>query len=180
MLFAGPVLRLKVVAVAQDALVVDMKILIPRLFLTAALATGLVGLASAEEPKCHAPTGECDRQIRQMLAGRRYLGIEIADLRPGVTIKKVIPNSPAYRARLRAGDRLISINGKSVARASAGDFKALVADARPTGLVWLIIQRGGAFARVETQLEPYPKEYVQKVIANHLSQGHTATAGAQP
>ncbi len=157
-----------------------MKLLIPRLFVMVALATGLVGLASAEDPKCHAPTGECERQIRHMLAGRRYLGIEIADLRPGVTIKKVIPNSPAYRVGLKAGDRLISINGKSVVRASAGDFKALVADARPAGLVWLIIQRGGAFAKVETQLQPYPNEYVEKVIANHLSQSHTATAGAQP
>jgi predicted metalloprotease with PDZ domain len=142
----------------------------------------ILGVAAfaGEDGKCHAPTGECERMIRQMLAGRRYLGIEIADLRPGVTIKKVIPNGPGFRARLKAGDRLISINGKSVVRASAGDVKAILAATAPTGMVWMIVQRDGAFAKIETQLEPYPKAYVEKVIANHLSQSHTATAGAQP
>jgi predicted metalloprotease with PDZ domain len=145
-----------------------------------AIVLSFFTLGSAEEPKCHAPTSECERQIRQMLSGRRYLGIQIADLRPGVIIKAVLPNSPASRAGLDSGDRLISINGKSVVRASAGDVKALLADARPVGVVSLIIQRKGAFRKTEALLEPYPKGYVDKVIANHLSQSHTATAGAQP
>lgn len=145
-----------------------------------ALLLSVFALGAAEESKCHAPTAECERQIRHMLSGRRYLGIQIADLRPGVIIKAVLPNSPASRAGLDSGDRLMSINGKSVVKASAGDFKALLADARPGGVVMMIIQRRGTFRKTEARLEPYPKEYVDKVIANHLSQSHTATAGAQP
>lgn len=157
-----------------------MNLLRSRSLLLVALALSVFALGSAEDPKCHAPTAECERQIRHMLSGRRYLGIQIADLRPGVIIKAVLPNSPASRAGLDSGDRLISINGKSVVKASAGDFKALLADARPVGVVSLIIQRKGAFRKTEALLEVYPKEYVDKVIANHLSQSHTATAGAQP
>lgn len=158
-----------------------MKPLYSRSLLLITLALSVVALGSGEEPKCHAPTAECERQIRQMLSGRRYLGIQIADLRPGVVIKAVVPNSPASRAGLDSGDRLISINGKSVVKASAGDFKALLADAsRATSPVSFTIQRRGAFRRTEARLEAYPKEYVEKVIAKHLSQSHTATAGAQP
>ena len=155
-----------------------MKFAIPRILIVAAI--GVIAAASAEEPKCHAPIAECDRQIRQMLSGRRYLGIQINDLRPGVKVTAVLPDSPAWRAGVAKDDRLVSINGKSVLKASAGDVKALIADARSTGTVWLIVQRRGAFKKIEARLEPYPKEYVEKVVANHVSQSHTSTAGAQP
>jgi predicted metalloprotease with PDZ domain len=134
----------------------------------------------ADEQKCHSSANECERQIRQMLSGRRYLGIDIIDLKPGLVIKLVRPNSPAARAELQAGDRLIALNGRSTVKVTPSEFKAMLADARPTGTLWLIVQRRGAFRRVETRLEPYPTEYVDKVVAAHLSTSHTATAGAQP
>jgi C-terminal processing protease CtpA/Prc len=159
-----------------------MNRLFARPILFVALLLSVFAVTSAEDPKCHAPNAECERMIRQMLAGRRYLGIQIADMRPGVIIKAVIPSSPASRAGLDTGDRLISINGKSVVNASAGDVKALLhaAATRTTGTVALTIQRRGAFRKTEARLEAYPKEHVDKVIANHLSLSHTATAGAQP
>jgi predicted metalloprotease with PDZ domain len=144
---------------------------------TAAVGTLLV---SADEQKCHSSANECERQIRQMLSGRRYLGIDIVDLKPGLMITKVRPNSPAARSELKEGDRLIAVNGRSAVKVTPSEFKAMLADARPTGTLWLIVQRRGAFRRVETRLEPYPEEYVNKVVAAHLSSSHTATAGAQP
>lgn len=135
---------------------------------------------SADEQKCHSSANECERQIRQMLSGRRYLGIDIVDMKPGLVIKLVRPDSPAARAELKAGDRLVAVNGRSTVKVSPSEFKAMLADARPTGTLWLIVQRGGAFRRVQTRLEPYPPEYVDKVVAAHTSSSHTATAGAQP
>ena len=157
-----------------------MKLAIPRFITAVVAAISVLALASAEEPKCHAPIAECERQIRQMLSGPRYLGIQIVDLRPGVTVKNVLSDSPAWRAGLMNGDRLASINGRSVLKASTGDVKALIADARTSGTVRVIVQRRGTFKKIEARLEPYPKEYVDKVIANHVSQSHTSTAGAQP
>lgn len=147
------------------------------LVLVAAVA-GPVAL-HADEAQCNAAPRECSRQIRQMLAGRRYLGIQVVELKPGLVIKTVLEEGPSFNV-LKAGDRLIAVNGRSLTQARASRFKQYLAEAGNTGKVSLIVQRRGAFRKVEARLEPYPKEYIEKVIATHLSQGHTATAGAQP
>ena len=145
-----------------------------------AVTTTLVGVAALHggDGNCDASSRECTQQIRQMLSGRRYLGIEVVDLKPGLVIKTVLPHSPASHS-LKAGDRLVGVNGRSLARASKEQFKQYVAEGQ-TGKLFLIVQRRGAFRKVEARLEPYPKEYIDKVISAHLSQAHTATAGAQP
>ena len=147
-----------------------------------AFAAALAGAALpalAGEGKCQSPARECTQQIRQMLAGRRYLGIQVVELKPGLVIKAVLPDSPAA-AYLKAGDRLIGVNGRSLSQATAGRFKQHLAEASNTGKILLIVQRRGAFRRIEVRLQPYPKEYIEKVISAHLSQAHPATAGAQP
>jgi len=143
-----------------------------------------VTLANADGQKCHAAARECEQQIRSMLGGPRYLGVEVVQLNTGssnggtVVIKTVLEKSPAQRAALMVGDWLIAVNGKPTPRIS--DFKQVVAEARQTGKLWIIIRRRNALKKVDVRLEPYPKEYVDKVIAGHLAQSHTATASGQP
>ncbi|HEX7705030.1 MAG TPA: PDZ domain-containing protein [Thermoanaerobaculia bacterium] len=149
---------------------------ISRIFIVAVIAAATL---SAEEPKCSAAARECDHQIRQMLRGRRFLGVTVEERAPGLMIKAVVANSPAERAGLRAGDRLIAINGKSLTQASTRDFKQTVAEARDTGRLWMIISRGGVYAKVETRLEPYTKEQIARIVAAHLLESHTAKAGVQ-
>jgi predicted metalloprotease with PDZ domain len=147
---------------------------------TAALVLTAAAITLAQEPKCHVPAHECERQIRQMLSGRRYLGLDIVELRPGLVVKAVRPDSPASRADFKEGDRLMAVNGKSMEQATARQFKEALAEARQTGRLWIIIQRRGAYRKIETRLEPYPQEYIEKVISAHLAQAHgTATAGGQ-
>ncbi|HEX8170144.1 MAG TPA: PDZ domain-containing protein [Thermoanaerobaculia bacterium] len=133
----------------------------------------------AQEPKCSFTARECDQQIRQMLTGRRFLGVTIEELKPGLAVKAVAPNSPAARAGLRQGDRVIAVNGKSLTQASSRDFKQVLADARETGKLWMIIWRHGAYSKVETRLEPFTKEQIDKIVSAHLAHSHTTTAGAQ-
>jgi predicted metalloprotease with PDZ domain len=147
---------------------------ITRILIVALAALTLV----AEEPRCNGAARECEQQIRKMLSGRRYFGATIEDRNPGLVVKSVHPNSPAERAGLLAGDRLIAVNGKSLTQASGREFKQLIADARTTGRLWMIISRRGAYSKVEAHLQPYSKEQMQKIIAAHLSQSHTTTAGA--
>lgn len=146
------------------------------------LGVATAGLVHADEANsCHTAARECEQQIRQMLSGRRYLGVQVVELKPGLVVKTVIDDSPASRAELKAGDRLHAVNGKSVQTASAKEFKQLLADASHVGKVWLIVQRRGALKKIDIRLEPYPKEYIDKVIASHLAESHTtATAGVQP
>lgn len=144
------------------------------------LALVAASTAAAEDPKCTALARDCDQQIRQMLSGRRFLGVTVEERVPnGLVIKSVVPSSPAYRSGLRAGDRLIAVNGKALTHASTREFKQILADARETGRLWVIIWRSGAYSRVETRLEPYSKEQINKIVAAHLAQSHTSSAGVQ-
>jgi S1-C subfamily serine protease len=144
---------------------------------TAAIVLSTAAIISAQEPKCHVPANECERQIRQMLSGRRYLGLDIVELKPGLVVKTVHPESPAARAEFKEGDRLIYVNGKSLEQATAKQFKEVLAEARQTGRLWIIVQRRGAYKKIEARLEPYPQEYIDKVVSAHIAQAHTATNG---
>jgi predicted metalloprotease with PDZ domain len=125
--------------------------------------------ASADDLKCNVAVRECDQQIRNMLGGKRYHGAQVDEKKPGLVVKSVDEKSPAWRAGLQAGDRLIAVNGKSLTQATKREFKQLVADARETGRLGLIIWRSGGYRKIEIRLEPYSKEQMDKVIAGHLS-----------
>jgi S1-C subfamily serine protease len=131
----------------------------------------------AGDPKCNGVARDCDEQIRHMLSGRRYLGATIEDRNPGLVVKAVIENGPAARNGLKAGDRLIAVNGKSLTQASALEFKRVLAEARETGRLFMIISRRNAYQKLEIRLEPYTKEQIGKIVTAH-SQSHAARAGS--
>lgn len=139
----------------------------------------LVAASLSADGKCNASARECEQQIRHMLSGRRYLGLQIVELKPGLVVKSVIADSPAERAGMKENDRLIGCNGVDLKRATAREFKQVLASARSTGTIFMIIQRRGAFKKIELRLEPYPKDQIDRIIAQHLMQSHPATAGGQ-
>jgi predicted metalloprotease with PDZ domain len=148
---------------------------ISRLFFVATLAAASL---FADEPKCNGVARDCEQAIRHMLSGRRYLGATIEDRNPGLVVKAVHENGPAARNGLKPGDRLIALNGKSLTQANAKEFKQILADARETGRLFMIVSRHNAYKILEMRLEPYTKEQIAKIVAAHLSQGHTTRAGA--
>lgn len=143
------------------------------LFVASIIAAALL----ADEPKCAGLARDCEREIRHLLSGRRYLGATIEDRNPGLVVKSVHENSPAERQGLKPGDRLIALNGKSLTQATAGEFKKYIADARDTGRLFMIVSRRNAYQKLEIRLEPYTKEMIAKIVAAHLSQGHSARSG---
>jgi predicted metalloprotease with PDZ domain len=145
--------------------------------LIAALVVSAAAMAAAEAPRCNYTARDCEKQIRQMLTGRRFLGVGIEEKNPGLVIKTVTPDSPAARAGLKVGDRLIAVNGKSLTQADSRVFKQIVGSARQTGRLWMIIWRRGAYTKIEARLEPYTKEQIDKIINSHLIESHMSTAG---
>lgn len=140
---------------------------------------GLIVAAAAlyaDDPKCKVAARECDQQIRSILGGRRYLGAIVEERKNGLYVKSVAETSPASRAGLVAGDRLIAVNGKSVTRATHREFKQLVADARRTGILKVFVMRTGKYFKLDVRLEPYTKEQMDKIIASHLETSHKASA----
>ena len=140
-------------------------------------------LHADESKKCSATASECEHEIRRMLSGRRYFGLTVYPLQHGgIVVKDVIKESPADRAELKPRDRLIAINGRDMTLATARDFKQALADAKETGILFIIIQRRGAYKKIDARLEFFPKAYIDKVVAQHLLQSHgpSASAAAQP
>lgn len=113
-----------------------------------------------------------------MTGGRRYLGAKLAPLNPGLIVQSIEKNSPAERGGLQPNDRLIAVNGRSMTLATGREFKQALADAK-SGRLWVIVQRRGAYKKLDLRLEPYSKAAIDKIIAQHLQKGHTSTAGAQ-
>lgn len=149
---------------------------ITRIIIAACIVSAAVVVA--DEQKCNGSARECEQQIRQFLSGRRFLGATIRERNPGLVVDAVNPGGPAERAGLQAGDRLISCNQRPLTSATPRDFKQILADARETGKLRMIVWRRGAYKVIEARLEPYTKEQIDKIISAHLSQSHPTSAGA--
>ena len=150
---------------------------------TLAAASLLVAVfAHSGEGKCSASARECEKQIRTMVSGRRFLGLTVTELDPGLIVTGVVKDSPAARAGFRNGDKLMYANGKSLRQARIRDFKQIAAENRQTGRLWIVVLRDGTYLKIEVRLEPYTKQQVDKIIAAHLETSHPASgsAGSNP
>jgi C-terminal processing protease CtpA/Prc len=142
-----------------------------------AVVSLLVASAHGEEKrKCTTPPAECERIIRQMLSGRRYLGVQLQELNPGLAVKAVVEDGPADRAELRPGDRFMAVNGKSTREATIQDFKEILGEAKETGRLWIIVQRGGSLRKIDVRMEPYSKAQIDKIVAQHMAEAHAMAA----
>lgn len=136
--------------------------------------------AQDNQGRCNSTARECEEAIRKMLSGRRYLGAMVTDQNPGLYVKSIAADGPAAHD-LRPGDRIIAVNGRQMTMASVKEFKQALADVKETGTIFMIIQRRGAYKKVDLRLEPYPKAQVDKIIAAHLAQSHPGSvAASQP
>jgi C-terminal processing protease CtpA/Prc len=156
--------------------------MISRILRTAVvLAFASVAVFAAEDKqRCNVPARECEQQIRQMLSGRRYLGVVVSDGdESGVAIKSIVPDSPADRAELKAGDHIIAVNGHSMRNAKLVEFKETLAGSK-AGSLFVIVEREGAMRKFELRMEPYTKAMIDKIVAAHLAQSHPeVAAGSQ-
>jgi predicted metalloprotease with PDZ domain len=138
--------------------------------------------------KCNQSARECEQEIRQMLTGRLYLGIEVEEKNPGLMVKNVAPDSPAWRAGLDVGDRLMAVSGHVTSQASIREFKAVInhlldqlpQDSRRAGRLSFTVARRGILQKVEVRPEPYSKAQIDKIVAQHLLEAHTSTAQQGP
>src|SRR5947207_15541036 len=109
----------------------------------------LAATARADDPKtqkitCNAPAAECERAIRSMASGRRYLGVLVEELpNGGVRITSMATDSPAQRGGLGEGDRLMVANGHQLVHGDVKEFKRILSEAKDTGWVSFIVMRSG-------------------------------------
>ena len=140
------------------------------------LALSLVAVAGEKGAHCTKQAGDCAKGMYQKLANAGWLGIETDKSDKGVvTIKAVVPESPAVAAGFLPGDVLVAINGVEIADANKEALmaakKSLVAgsDGRYTVL------RQGAKKNLTAHLVAPPRTVLAQWIGDHMLADHVGT-----
>ena len=80
----------------------------------------------------------------------RRLGVTLGDRTPGLDLTRVDPDSPAGRAGLRTGDRVLAVNGNAIADAEG--YQVAARNVPAAGKVPFVVERGGQ--RLVVQVRP--------------------------
>ena len=150
-------------------------------FMSALVLTTTTHAQERPTKKCNSSAMECERAIRSMASGRRYLGALVEPINPaGLRVASIITDSPAQRGGLGEGDRLMAINGRSLVRGDIKDFKRILSEAKETGRLSITVARSGILKKVDVWLEPYTKAQIDKIVAQHMADSHSQAATTQP
>ncbi len=144
--------------------------------LTMSFALALFATAG-EKGHCTSPTGDCVKAMYEKLANAGWLGIETDKSDKGVvTIKAVVPASPAAAAGFASGDTLLTINGIELKDANKEALikakKSLVAGSEAS---YTVLRQGGKKTLTAKLVAP-PPTLLAQWIGEHVIAEH---AGAQ-
>lgn len=150
----------------------------PIRFITVVLL--LTATAITAQPHCKADVRECEQKIRQILSGRRYLGVTLVDTRWGTVIREVMPDSPAARAGLKPDDRIVGINSHDCTGADPQEVKQLLMPGgRPAHPeITIVVSRIGEVHRLKARLGLMPKEKIDKIVQRHIDTAHHEDTGS--
>ena len=148
-----------------------------RVFLIPAVAALLLcGAVLAGHQPCEAELDDCLTQMTKKFGEKKgWVGIELEHEEDGtLTITRVVPESPAERAGLRPGDRIVALNGVSYAGGDRAALKQAYRAMVPDNTITYTVERGGEQLSVDVLLVGLPDRIKAQWIARHLVEGHSA------
>lgn len=95
--------------------------------------------------------------IAEKANAQPYLGVMVAPMErgePGILIREVTPDSPAAKAGIQVGDRVLKINDKDIANVQS--FMQTIASSKPNDKLTLHINRGGQEQDISATLAERP------------------------
>ncbi|MCS6801738.1 MAG: PDZ domain-containing protein [Chloroflexota bacterium] len=115
-----------------------------------ALVIGLVvgtGVVAAQTPPTQTPGA-------QQQQTRGWLGVVLNESNNQVTVRSVVPDSPAARAGIQANDRIVSINGQNVT--TIAQVQNILNPLQPNAQVQIVLNRNNATQTVTVTLGTVP------------------------
>lgn len=144
--------------------------------LTLATVAFLALPALAGDYKCTESTQTClDHMAAKMREGG-WVGVEL-DKNPagdGYVVNRVVPESPAQAAGIRAGDVLFALNGVTISDKNEEALKAARAEWKPGQQVNYTIKRDGADKQIKLTLAPMPADMLAQIVGKHMLDHATA------
>lgn len=142
-----------------------------------------LAVAHAGEP-CGEDPMVCVRHIVENAKTRGWLGIQFdGDAYGEPSLAYVVPGSPAEKAGLEPGDRLLQLNGVAYFAGNQEALKEQYEGFLPGKTITLIVDRAGEKVTVHAELVPVPEsivaQWVGQHMMEHMHQGE-AEAAADP
>ena len=124
--------------------------------------------------KCStANTQECLDAMAKMYKHRGWIGVEINDSSGSMQLTRVVPDSPAQKAGLAAGDILYAVNGVQYVESNQDTLSAIREKMTPGSTFTFTILKGGKDKQdVPITLAPMPEEVMAAMIGKHLLEAH--------
>lgn len=134
---------------------------------------------AAAPPKCPYSTQDCLNHMAARLKASGWIGIEYdSDEAIGVTVKKVIPGSPAEKGGLQAGDVLYALNGVPIRKDNDKALSEARKEWKPGQTVHYTVKRNGQTKAVDIVLAPWPADMLARYIGEHMLEHAEADAAA--
>ena len=138
------------------------------LLLAPAASTAKAG----DEYKCTAPTQECLDKMTASLMKRGWLGIFGNEIRKNGTmymeIIEIVPDSPAEKADIRAGDILVAIMGVDLVESNKEKLYKIQKKNRPGVTMRYTVKRGKHRVYKQVKLGSMPYEVIVRAVGAHM------------
>lgn len=143
-------------------------------FLALLLTGALLGPATAafadDHKHCDGDAEVCLKEMVRNLKKRGWVGIELEMSSQNGTPKvtNVLPESPARRAGLEVGDRLVALNGVAYERSNQQQLKKIYSAMVPGMRIVYTVERGERQLEVPIELATLPSAVMQQWVGQHM------------
>ncbi len=129
--------------------------------------------------KCTKTTQECLDMMVASFKSHGWVGLELDKTDAGaLTVKAVVPDSPAQAAGFKVGDVLTAINGVEYSEENEAALMAVKKEMAPGRKVTYTVSRGGTTKDLNVTLAEMPSEVLAQIIGAHMLE-HAQVAQAK-
>lgn len=140
------------------------------LALVVALALPGAVVAGDKAYKCEMDTQACLNMMVASLKDRGWVGIEmdVDEETKRMTIKRVVPGSPAEAADFQVGDVLIAQNGMELIEENHPKLEAARKEMKPGKVFTYTVSRDGQNVDLKVKLGSWPTDAMAQYVGMHM------------